>query len=200
MKRLLVALLAAVPTVVDIRGWTVYRGITTDWSMQTATHTLTWNTAASFVPQVWVGNNHPEVGGRDGFSADARVLMDGSTSFAGFELIHSGVILEDSEGTAFSNQELPSQVCLGAWDTTIFQATLLRDGIFYFVNGAGEPVRSIDSDGDTLQDGAEIGTLGTDPCSADTDGDGMADNVDPDPLVPAVSNSQMAAAASAGQP
>lgn len=41
-----------------------------------------------------------------------------------------------------------------------------------------------DSDGDTLSDGDEVLTLGTDPCNADTDEDGVPDNFDPFPLNP----------------
>jgi len=44
-----------------------------------------------------------------------------------------------------------------------------------------------DSDGDTLSDGDEV-TLGTDPCSTDTDGDTIADNIDDLPLTPGVSS------------
>ncbi len=40
-----------------------------------------------------------------------------------------------------------------------------------------------DSDGDTLSDGAEV-TAGTNPCLADTDGDGLPDNLDPNPTNP----------------
>ena len=44
-----------------------------------------------------------------------------------------------------------------------------------------------DSEGDTLSDGAEV-TLGTDPCSTDTDGDTIADNIDDLPLIPGVTS------------
>jgi len=40
-----------------------------------------------------------------------------------------------------------------------------------------------DSDDDTLLDGEEV-LLGTDPCVADSDGDGIPDNIDPFPLDP----------------
>lgn len=39
----------------------------------------------------------------------------------------------------------------------------------------------IDSDSDTLLDGAEVHVLKTSPVNRDTDGDGLNDNVDPDP-------------------
>ncbi len=42
-----------------------------------------------------------------------------------------------------------------------------------------------DTDGDTLEDGLEVG-LGTDPLNPDTDGDGAQDDVDTDPLDPTV--------------
>jgi hypothetical protein len=41
-----------------------------------------------------------------------------------------------------------------------------------------------DSDNDSLSDGDEIDLLDTNPCDADTDGDGLTDNVDPTPTVP----------------
>ncbi|MBD3673410.1 MAG: hypothetical protein HUJ26_07775 [Planctomycetaceae bacterium] len=41
-----------------------------------------------------------------------------------------------------------------------------------------------DSDGDTLVDGLEVNVLGTSPCLADTDDDGIPDNEDPTPLEP----------------
>jgi hypothetical protein len=50
--------------------------------------------------------------------------------------------------------------------------------------GTGCPCPSDpDSDDDTLGDGHEV-DIGTDPCNTDTDGDGVPDNLDPDPLDP----------------
>jgi len=48
--------------------------------------------------------------------------------------------------------------------------------------GCPDPLNP-DSDGDTLSDGAEV-ALGTSPCDADSDADGIPDNVDPLPLDP----------------
>lgn len=53
-------------------------------------------------------------------------------------------------------------------------------------SGCPDPLNA-DSDGDTLSDGAEVG-LGTDSCSTDTDGDGVADDIDDRPLEPGVSS------------
>ena len=178
-------------TVLDIRGHTVYRGVLTDLSLETAAHTISRNAAASFPTQTWVSNNHLELGGGDGLAGDSRAVIDGNSTFEGVQVISANVALIDAAGLALSSQELPTRVCLGAWPAARFQGQLRADGVFYFVNGVGAPDRTIDSDGDTLSDGAEI-TLGTDACRIDTDGDGLADNVDPNPLVPSLSNSQLA--------
>ncbi|MCK4793663.1 MAG: hypothetical protein KAV87_58585, partial [Desulfobacteraceae bacterium] len=55
-------------------------------------------------------------------------------------------------------------------------------------NGDGVIARdgSGDEDGDGLSDLEEACELGTDPCNPDTDGDGVTDDVDPDPLDPEV--------------
>lgn len=45
-----------------------------------------------------------------------------------------------------------------------------------------------DSDGDGLDDFFEVVEYGTDPANPDTDGDNLRDDVDPDPLTPAVSS------------
>ena len=50
-------------------------------------------------------------------------------------------------------------------------------------SGCPDPLDA-DSDDDTLNDGEEVNVIETSPCLADTDGDGLADNVDPDPLNP----------------
>ena len=58
------------------------------------------------------------------------------------------------------------------------------------VNGDGVITRdgSGDEDGDTISDLAEVRDVGTDPCLADTDGDGLDDgdevNLGTDPLNP----------------
>lgn len=56
------------------------------------------------------------------------------------------------------------------------------------INGDGVIVRdgSGDEDGDGLSDLDEVMVTGTDPCNPDTDGDGVTDDVDPDPLDPLV--------------
>jgi hypothetical protein len=57
------------------------------------------------------------------------------------------------------------------------------DEILYQLRGIGTPDRTVDSDGDALSDGTELGS-GSNPCNTDTDGDGLNDGVDPNPLVP----------------
>lgn len=52
-------------------------------------------------------------------------------------------------------------------------------------SGSGCPDPTVfDSDGDTLSDGDEVLNLLTNPCSSDTDGDGVPDNLDPTPTIP----------------
>mgnify|MGYP000644191768 CR=1 FL=1 len=56
------------------------------------------------------------------------------------------------------------------------------------VLGTGCPSPLIhDSDGDMLLDGDEV-LLGTDPCSDETDGDGVVDSIDDQPTVAGVSS------------
>jgi hypothetical protein len=53
-----------------------------------------------------------------------------------------------------------------------------------YLGGGGCPSPTdADSDDDTLSDSVEV-TAGTSPCLADTDADGLPDNIDPLPLVP----------------
>lgn len=54
-------------------------------------------------------------------------------------------------------------------------------------SGCPSPVDP-DSDDDTLLDGEEALVIGTDPCSEDTDGDGVRDDVDDLPLQPGVTS------------
>lgn len=65
------------------------------------------------------------------------------------------------------------------------------DAILSSLVGYGIPDRSIDSDRDTLSDGAEL-TSGSNPCNPDTDGDGLNDGADPNPLVPRTSTDVIA--------
>lgn len=53
-------------------------------------------------------------------------------------------------------------------------------------SGCPDPLNP-DSDGDTLIDGTEV-TLGTNPCDADSDADGVPDNTDPLPTEPGVTS------------
>jgi len=58
------------------------------------------------------------------------------------------------------------------------------------VNEDGEIVRdgTGDEDGDGLSDWSEACEIGTDPCNPDTDGDGVPDGDDPEPLDPCIPN------------
>jgi hypothetical protein len=49
-----------------------------------------------------------------------------------------------------------------------------------------DPSGAGDEDGDGLEDAMEVFELGTDPCDSDTDGDGVPDGEDADPLDPTV--------------
>ena len=64
-------------------------------------------------------------------------------------------------------------LCLAAVDDFNGDGVIVRDG-------------SGDEDGDGVTDFAEACLLGTDPCNSDTDGDGVPDGNDPDPLDPEV--------------
>ena len=66
-----------------------------------------------------------------------------------------------------------NNLCLAAVKDVDGDGVITRDG-------------SGDEDGDGLTDLEEACEIGTDPCVADTDGDGVPDGVDPDPLDPAV--------------
>lgn len=65
----------------------------------------------------------------------------------------------------------------------LFEAGSLCVAAVADINGGGL-IRdgSGDEDGDTLSDLDEACTLGTNPCNADTDGDGIPDNLDEDPF------------------
>jgi hypothetical protein len=54
-----------------------------------------------------------------------------------------------------------------------------------------------DSDGDGLTDGFELLMLATNPCVEDTDGDGLPDDIDPDPYIDLIANDVLAMDASA---
>ena len=56
--------------------------------------------------------------------------------------------------------------------------------------GCPDPLNP-DSDGDTLSDGVEVTTLGTNPCNPDSDGDGVPDQIDPNPLDPGEVGSEL---------
>ena len=77
-----------------------------------------------------------------------------------------------------TGEKLPSilvsnPLCLAAVGDVDGDGVIVRDG-------------SGDEDGDGLTDFAEACLLGTDPCNPDTDGDGVPDGVDPDPLDPLI--------------
>lgn len=72
----------------------------------------------------------------------------------------------------------------------------LLDGTEVDLAAGGSCVNLLDpdTDDDTLLDGFEVNVLGTDPCQADTDGDGIPDAIDAQPLVSSNSNAQIAEA------
>jgi len=147
------------------------------------------------------------------------VLFDGSTTLAGFPLSSAGVFLSNEAGDVLSSTEVPATLCLAEWDTLNVSLVVRGEGTaLHQLYAYGTPDRSIDSDGDGIIDGEEralVVTLpsldpcdpdsdddsvsdgdelaaGTSPVAADTDGDGLADGVDPDPLVPGLSGDALA--------
>jgi hypothetical protein len=146
-------------------------------------------------------------------------LVDGSSTIAGFHLDSAHISLDDTEGLTLSSNAIPTQICLAEWPRLVL-GMWFSDGspARYHLGGYGTPDRSIDSDSDGILDGEELllqGTLpsldpcdadsdddmlpdgselaaGTSPVAADTDGDGMEDGVDPDPLQPDVTVDELA--------
>jgi hypothetical protein len=67
----------------DLRGWSVYQGsLIEDQVIEAGAHTLSLDPAPPFPTQIWVGDNHPEVQGRDGFGSGAEMLMNSPSSKA----------------------------------------------------------------------------------------------------------------------
>lgn len=200
---------------------TYYRGYPgfTNLSIQTSGHTFSpdpnsgWGRAAGQVLII----NEPV---RDFLYVSHDGLIDGGKTFAGYTVVGGNVGLTTFDGTAvLAGTELPAQICLAHWKSLDFSFGVIEgvppDAILYSLRGTGTPDRSIDSDGDGVTDGVELLhacidacagatdsdgdtvldapeiALGSDPCSQDTDGDGLDDAVDPDPLVPGVSTDQL---------
>jgi hypothetical protein len=130
------------------------------------------------------------VGSRD-------MVIDGSKTFAGYTVVFGNIGITDFDATALPNTDLPNAVCLGEWEELDFSFSVQEgeapDTVLYQLRGVGTPDRSIDSDGDGLSDGTELGS-GTNPCNADTDGDGLNDGLDPNPLIPQTSTDVLAGA------
>jgi hypothetical protein len=92
-----------------------------------------------------------------------------------FEVDETGEPLRDPE----TGEKLPpilvsNPLCLAAVEDCNGDGVIAPDG-------------SGDEDGDGLSDIEEACQLGTDPCNSDSDGDGVPDGNDPDPLDPEVS-------------
>jgi hypothetical protein len=114
-------------------------------------------------------------------------VVDGSKTFAGYRVAFASVGITDLDAIALPNTDLPSAVCPGEWEQLEVWIAVVEgeapDEILYQLRGIGTPDRTVDSDGDALSDGTELGS-GSNPCNTDTDGDGLNDGVDPNPLVP----------------
>lgn len=118
---------------------------------------------------------------------DQDGLSDGEENLLGLDPCDNG----DYDGDGL----LDAQELL-TYGTNPIVADTDGDGLFDgtevdMAGGTGCPsALELDSDGDTLSDGVEVG-MGTDPCSADTDGDTVPDHVDDLPTVPGVTSGFM---------
>ena len=156
--------------------------------------------------QVFQGTNvfdleDPATGGKGGnyWSDHTTPDADGDGIVDNIYTIHPGIVNDnypwvfqdawddtDSDGDGLSDSEEDNKYGTDPLDPDTDDDGLLDGTEVEMAAGTGCPdPLNPDSDGDTLSDGAEV-ELGTDPCVADTDGDGVNDNLDPTPLDPGV--------------
>jgi hypothetical protein len=191
-------------------GYTAYWGAVTDASSVVSGHQLTQRADGGAVYVVDGGD-----GSWDMVQCAAAAYLDGNASFDGYH-IDTVFSMYDSQSSPISSVELPLAMCPAAWEELVVAVVFFTPEHNYRVVGYGSPDRSVDSDddgvsdgvellhacidgcagdtdsdGDTVLDRVEIVQTGSDPCGQDTDGDGVLDGVDPDPLVPGVSEDQL---------
>ena len=95
----------------------------------------------------------------------------------------SSPLKKDTDGDGIPDP-LELQMGLNPSDPADGQADKDNDGLSNAREAQlGTLINNPDSDGDTLLDGVEVNQKGTDPLKADTDGDGLRDDEDAEPLV-----------------
>jgi len=115
-----------------------------------------------------------------------------------------GWLFRNSQQLTFFNQTATAGINIGIQTATFLASDLDGDGLTYEAEIAygcnpsvpdsdgdglmdlderawGTNCNVVDSDHDSLTDGEEVHTIRSNPMNSDTDGDGIPDNVDPDP-------------------
>ena len=114
-------------------------------------------------------------------SSTITVVIETRSKHSTFHPRHCGAFSLNDAALVFAVDEFGALL-----EQPIFQSHVLLLAAVEDVNGDGNIVRdgSGDEDADGLTDFQEINDIGTNPCLTDTDGDGMPDGSDADPLNP----------------